>query len=267
MAFSIPNSLSPSKISSFKDCPLHFRFTVLERLPEPPSAPASKGILVHRALELLMLRPASERCGEAAMADLERARAELASHDNFTGLNLSPAESTAFIADAARLVRRYLHLEDPTQVRPVGLELRLTASLGPVRLVGIIDRLEIDPDGELVVTDYKTGAVPGERQEQARMTGVHFYALLCERQLGRRPARVQLYYLSRPEAIIARPSDQSTSGTERRALALWAAVERACEQEDFRPRPGPLCEWCSFRPYCPSWGGEPDRAEELKATL
>jgi putative RecB family exonuclease len=131
-------------------------------------------------------------------------------------------------------------------------------------LRGIIDRLELDEDGELVVTDYKTGAVPREGFEQDRLGGVHFYALLCQRLLGRRPVRVQLMYLSKPEVLIARPSEQSVVGMERRALALWAAVERACERDDFRPRAGRLCDWCSFRPYCPAWGGDPALATELR---
>ena len=59
------------------------------------------------------------------------------------------------------LVHRYFELEDPTTVRPIGLELRLAATVGSVQLRGIIDRLELDEDGELVITDYKTGAVAG----------------------------------------------------------------------------------------------------------
>ena len=68
-----------------------------------------------------------------------------------------------------------------------------------MRIRGIIDRLELDDDGELVVTDYKTGGAPGEGWEQKSMAGVHIYSLLCERMFGRRPARVQLLYLSKPE--------------------------------------------------------------------
>ena len=57
---SLPPSLSPSSIAAFKECPLAFKFSYVERLPEPPSAAASKGTLVHKALELLM-RPRAGR--------------------------------------------------------------------------------------------------------------------------------------------------------------------------------------------------------------
>jgi putative RecB family exonuclease len=98
--------------------------------------------------------------------------------------------------------------------------------------------------------------------EQARLGGVQFYALLCEQMLGRRPSRIQLLYLSEPLAIVSVPSEQSIRGLRSRTAAVWAAVVRACETEDFRPRRGPLCDWCGFRPYCPAWGGDPSLAAQ-----
>ena len=63
-------------------------------------------------------------------------------------------------------------------------------------LRGIIDRLELDADGELVVTDYKTGRAPGLKYEQRRLAGVHFYSFLCEEVLGVRPSAIRLMYLT-----------------------------------------------------------------------
>jgi putative RecB family exonuclease len=264
MGRAMPYSLSPSSISAFKECPLAFRFSYLERLPEPPTPWASKGTLVHRALELLMCRPADDRTVDAALADLDRARAELADDPEFSGLELSDEDRARFDADADALVRRYFELEDPTTVHPIGLELKLQAEFRGVRLRGIIDRLELDAGGELVITDYKTGGVPSERFEAKSLGGVHIYALLCEQMLGKRPARVQLLYLQRPEAIIATPTDQSIVGVERRTGALWNAIETACSRDDFRPHPSRLCDFCAFRSYCPAFGGDPEQAAELR---
>jgi len=264
MSLAPPWSLSPSSCSSFKECPLAFRFSYLERLPEPPAPWTTKGTLVHRALELLLDRPPDERSIDAALADLSRARVELAPHSDFADLDLTDQEWAQFDADSESLVRKYFELEDPRAIRPIGLELKLEADLGRTRLRGIIDRLELDDDGEFVVTDYKTGSVPSELWEGKSLAGVHLYALLCERMLGRRPARVQLYYLSKPEAIIATPTDQSIRGAERRTSALYEAITQACTRDDFRARPGRLCNFCTFKPYCPAHGGNPTDAVELR---
>jgi putative RecB family exonuclease len=265
MGVALPMSLSPSSVSSFTSCPLAFKFSYLDRLPEPPSVAASRGTLVHRALERLHDRPPAERTLQAALADLDQATEELVEHPEFTGLELDPSEWAGFRDEAAVLVERYFELEDPRTVRAIGLEVKLEAKIGErLRVRGIIDRLELDADGELVVTDYKTGAAPRERHERSRLGGVQIYALLCEQNFGRRPKRVQLLYLSTPEAIVTEPSEQSITGVTRKAEAVYKAIARACANDDFRPNPSVLCSYCTFMPYCPAHGGDPALAAELR---
>ena len=257
----MPRSLSPSSMSTFTSCPLAFRFSYIEKLPEPPSAPASKGTLVHLALQHLMWRPAAERTLDAALADLTRAREELAADAEFAQLELSDEEWEQFHADAEVLLRRYFEMEDPREITVLGVELRVSAETADgVTIRGIIDRLELDADGELVVTDYKTGSAPGEGWEQRSMAGVHVYSLLCEKMFGRRPARVQLLYLSGPEKIVTRATDQSLRGVEVKSNAVMRAIRVACTRHDFRPRASALCAFCSFREFCPEFGGEPAKA-------
>ncbi len=257
MSFPLPTGLSPSKVSSFKDCALAFRLSAIDHLPEPPSPWAAKGTLVHRALELLFweLDP-GQRSNDAAVERLGRAWVEAQADPEFIGLGLEAEQEAEFLADAEVLVRNAFKLEDPNEVRVIGTELRLEVQLGTLTLRGIIDRLELDADGELVVTDYKTGRAPGMAHEQSRLAGVHFYAFLCEQVFGRRPARVQLLHLREPIAISTEPSEQSIRALRGKALAVWTAVERACEREDFRPRPSGLCDFCAFKAYCPAWGGD-----------
>lgn len=263
-ALPLPSSLSPSKVSTFKDCALAFRFSAIDKLPEPPSVPATKGTTVHRALELLFLDPPERRTPERAQACLSESLSEMATDEDYLGLELDEAAAEDFASTAALMVDRYFGLEDPRAINPIGLELMLTAELGSLTVRGIIDRLELDADGELVVTDYKTGRAPSQAQEQSRLSGVHFYSLLCERVLGRRPARVQLIYLGdQPQVITTSPSEQSTRGLARKLEAIWSAVERACAHDDFRPKPSALCNWCSFKAFCPAFGGDPSQAASL----
>ena len=48
-------ALSPSRASDFMQCPLLYRFRVIDRLPSPPSAAAARGTLVHAVLELSLI--------------------------------------------------------------------------------------------------------------------------------------------------------------------------------------------------------------------
>jgi len=257
MALEVPTSLSPSRVEAFTSCPQAFRFASIDKIPEPPMIHMSRGTLVHRALELLHMEPPERRTVEVALTALDRAYTELAPTADFADLYLSDDQQHDLLDEAEVLVRRSFELEDPRLVRSIGLELKLEARVGSLTLRGIIDRLDLDDDGELVVTDYKTGRPPSVKYEQSRLNGVQFYAFLCEQNFGRRPARVQLLYLSEPLAIITAPSEQQVRFLPKRVNAVWQAVERACERDDFRPRPGPLCESCFYRAWCPAFGGDP----------
>src|SRR5947199_1906898 len=104
MVLALPTSLSPSKVASFKDCALAFRFATIDRLPEPPSPAATKGTLVHAALERLFLLEPAERTPAAALTCLDTAFGLLRTDPDFVDLHLTPDDEAAFLDDAERLV-------------------------------------------------------------------------------------------------------------------------------------------------------------------
>lgn len=254
MALSPPRTLSPSKVSAFTSCPLAFRFSQIERLPEPPSPPAVKGTLVHAALERLFWHhPRGARTPAAAAMEVDRAWEDLRDDEEVVGLGLDDMTAAEFVEDARRLVANYFLLEDPNEAHAVGVELGVETDLDGMRLRGIIDRLDVLPDGRLIVVDYKTGRSPSERFERGSLGGVQTYALLCESMLGQAPAEVRLLYLREPLAITAVATEQTIRGQRKRATAVWTAIERACDAEDFRPNVGPLCDYCNFKASCPAF--------------
>ena len=269
MALPLPSSLSPSKISSFTDCPLAFRFNAVERMPSKPTAATVKGTLVHSALERLMALDAASRVPSAAHDCLAAARSELPEDPEWIELALPAAEHDEFFASARSLVDAYFEVEDPTTIDPTGLELHLehTDPSTGMLLRGIIDRLETEPDGGLIVTDYKTGKSPNPKYAQSRMVGVHVYSYLVEKNYGQRPTRVQLLYLGDRKVVADQPTDQSTRAIERKVGAIWEAIETACAREHFEPRVSPLCNWCDYQDFCPAKGGSLELGLETAAEL
>src|SRR5918999_5893247 len=122
MVLALPYALSPSKVSSFTDCALAFRFSAIDRLPEPPAPWSTKGTLVHAALERLHLLPAPERTLDAGLDALAAAADDLRHDRDYTELQLDAEAEVAFHADAEDVVRRYFELEDPRRVEAIGLE-------------------------------------------------------------------------------------------------------------------------------------------------
>ena len=267
MPYPLPPTLSPSRVAAFCDCALAYRFANLDRLPEPPSAPATKGSLVHAALERLFALDGPDRTPAAGVACLDAAAAAMLDDPEFVELGLGPDDAASFVADAHRMLEGYFRMEDPRAVHAIGLELKLRAEVGGVQLTGIIDRLDRLPDGGLVVVDYKTGRAPSERYEQGKLLGVDTYAVLCERVLGVRPVAVRLLYVGEGVSITCTPSDRSAKFIEQKVGAVWQTIQRANARDSFGPRTGKLCDWCSFRAWCPAWGGDPDEARRLGEEL
>lgn len=259
-SWTVPTSLSPSRVESFLSCPLQFRFASIEKLPDPPTPATTKGSLVHRALELLFLHGPDERTPARLDRCVDAAVAEYQVHPDFTHLHLPADEAQRFFVECKEIAANYMAMEDPRRVNAIGLELRLEAPVGDISLRGIIDRLDLMPDGTIVVTDYKTGRAPGQNYEKKSMSGVHFYAFLCESVLGVIPSAIRLMYLKSGEVITATPSAQSTKFMTTRTSAVWKAVATACERDDFRPRPSTLCNYCAYQQWCPQFGGDPARA-------
>ncbi|MHC3428501.1 RecB family exonuclease [Streptomyces sp. DT18] len=268
-----PSSLSPSRASDFMQCPLLYRFRVIDRLPEKPSEAATRGTLVHAVLERLFDAPAAERTAERATALLpgqwEKLRAARPELDAlFTAVAAADgegAEGTAgerlarWLASAERLVERWFTLEDPTRLEPAEREMFVETSLDSgLRLRGIIDRVDIAPGtGDVRIVDYKTGKAPRPQYAEGALFQMKFYALVVWRLKGVVPRRLQLVYLGSGDVLTYDPVPGDLERVERKLHALWRAIEEATASGDWRPRPSKLCGWCDHRAVCPEFGGTP----------
>src|SRR5919202_768228 len=235
-----PTALSPSRAADFMQCPLLYRFRVVDRLPEAPSPAAVRGTVVHAVLERLFDLPARERTLGSARSLLqpqwERVREE---DPEIATLFDGDADAVAgWLAGAEELLARWFELEDPTRLEPAERELYVETTLEDgLQLRGYVDRLDVAPDGRMRVVDYKTGRAPSPLFEAK--------------------ALLQLVYLGNGEVLRYAPDEAELLATERKARALWAAIDRAARTGDWRASPGRLCDWCDHRALCPAFGGTP----------
>ena len=252
-------ALSPSRAADFMTCPLLYRFRVIDKLPEPPSAAAARGTLVHAVLERLFDLAAAARTLDAARALVQPAWERLlAAEPGLAALFAGEAEREAWIQDAAAALDSYFRLEDPRRLEPADRELYVEAELGSgLRLRGYIDRLDVAPAGDIRVVDYKTGKAPPQDFEARALFQMKFYALVLWRARGQIPRLLQLMYLGDGQVVRYAPDEADLLATERKVQALWRAIERATDAGDWRPRPGRLCEWCAHKALCPEFGGTP----------
>ncbi len=243
-------------------CPLLYRFRVIDKLPEKPSAAATRGTLVHAVLERLFDHPAQERTAPRAKElipgqwdRLLESRPELSElfpeGDEGAGL-------ARWLTEAEALVERWFTLEDPTRLEPVEREFFVETELeSGLRLRGIIDRVDVAPTGEVRIVDYKTGKAPRPEYAEGALFQMKFYALVVWRLKQVVPRRLQLVYLGSGDVLTYDPVVADLERVERKLLALWEAIREATESGEWRPRPTKLCGWCDHQASCPEFGGTP----------
>ncbi len=259
--YQTPTTLSPSRISNFRTCPLQFRFASIEKLPQPPQIHLVKGNFVHRVLELLRGNEPEHRTVEAARKAFDETRAEYEPNARFMALGLSPDASEAFFKDSRDLVNGYYRMENPRNAKIIGLELRLDSDFGKFKLGGIIDRLEYNEKNELVVSDYKTGKVPDARFGANKMDNMHIYASLCLRERGELPKRLRLMYLKSSTPIEVEVTAESNAACEAAAIETFEQIDTSCQSGQFATKKSGLCNFCAFKQWCPEFGGDDSLAK------
>jgi putative RecB family exonuclease len=247
-------SFGPSRLSTYGNCPKAFSFAYIEGLPNPPSLEAVRGTIVHSALQgLYSDHGQGARTREAAQNELDAAYQTHTLGADYLGLRFPPGDEEDFYYQCLWLTHNYFEMEDPDEITPVGLELFLSMPYNGTILRGIIDRLDMLPDGSLRIVDYKTGKAPAKKYRADKISQLLIYCLLVEEVIGQRPRSVRLLYLRDNVTIDHEVTDAAIASIRLKLEMGWTDVRRAEEADDFPPKPGPLCDWCNFQPICPAW--------------
>ena len=249
-----PRHLSPSSAASFEQCPRRWRFKYVDRQPEPSGQAALVGSFAHLVLEFLCGLPALHRTPDQAKALAKELWNDFAEEPDYVALELDESESRAFRWQAWLSIMGLWDLEDPARVEVVSTEQKVAVELGGVPFVGIIDRVDRTAD-RLVVSDYKSGTLPGVRWRSDKIQQVMLYAAALTRSADEQPERARLLYLGQRILDVA-VTDRRIEEAESSLAETWSDVSKACTANTFDAKPTVLCGWCPFVSQCPEGQAE-----------
>jgi putative RecB family exonuclease len=235
---------TPSKLTTWLDCPRRYRMTYVDR-PAPAKGPAwahnTVGAAVHLALARWWELPEEGRTGEAARALLAQAWQT----DGFE----SDVQADQWKGFAGDMVERYAERLDPADP-PRGVERTVAFKTQTLAVSGRIDRVD-ERDGELVVVDYKTGRSALTQDDARGSLALALYALGSRRTFRTPCTKVELHHLPTGKVLAWEHTSESLERHVGRAEAIAAEVVAAKETGDYPPRPSSLCSWCDFARHCP----------------
>jgi putative RecB family exonuclease len=244
--------LSFSRIDTYRICPRQFRYAYVDRLPGLPSPNLSFGSSIHSALEAFYDRklPACPTVEELLAALYE-------AWDQSGFRELPREEQLAYYRHAQDVLRRFHRRAEPTYRLPVATEVWFELPIAyEAVVVGSIDRVDVDDDGDLHVIDYKTNRKAKPRERVAGSLQLAIYALACRHLYGALPKTVSLDFVV-PGIVVSVGLEELDLDAARQAILDTAAAVRSAV---YHPTPNRLCDWCDFRSICPAWEGDPAAA-------
>ena len=257
-------NLSPSRASQFKTCPKQFKFANVDKIKEPTTEVQAKGTTVHQALEDLFDLKPDERNTEKLHNLFREAWTKVRGNDEHHNLFSSVEEEREWGLDGLKLLNNYMSIEDPTSFEPLERERWVRGSIEDLNLRGILDRMDRNNKGELVIVDYKSGKAPLAKYKEPRFFALKLYALLIQKELGEMPSELKLIYLKNSTIHTLKVTQDSLDQVKIEVLEIWNNIKKAFETNDFPATKNTLCDWCYYKPICPVFNENAPDTEKLK---
>ena len=257
-------NLSPSRASQFKTCPKQFKFANIDKIKEPTTEVQAKGTTVHQALEDLFDFKPDERNTEKLHNLFREAWTKVRGNDEHHNLFSSVEEEREWGLDGLKLLNNYMSIEDPTSFEPLERERWVRGSIEDLNLRGILDRMDRNNKGELVIVDYKSGKAPLAKYKEPRFFALKLYALLIQKELGEMPSELKLIYLKNSTIHTLKVTQDSLDQVKIEVLEIWNNIKKAFETNEFPATKNTLCDWCYYKPICPVFNENAPDTEKLK---
>lgn len=251
MTLTPPPHLSPSSMGTFKQCPLKFKFSKIDLIPDAPTEATLMGNFVHSVLEDLYAYPADERTQENAK-HIAKAVWDAEYRDRVAPYVRTDEGMRLFRWNSWWCIENLWKVEDPALVEPTGIETELNGEIGGVKIKGFIDRYSEIDDGH-IISDYKTGKAPRPKWVSDKFFQLLIYAHLLDSLGLGKPKQVELIYLKDGVRYRHEISHDDLRSVEENIVRTKQEIDSKCELEEFEPVKSVLCGWCSYKKICPAW--------------
>jgi RecB family exonuclease len=237
--------LSYSKLNTYRQCPLRYRFTYVDRLPRRPRRLFKASRRIHHAL---MRWLTYARGGTPRWEDV------LAAYDSAWGVLQDPtlADSREY-HEGLEILRGFHEANQERPCRAVLLEHRFTVPIGSHLLTGAMDRVDATDSGYEII-DYKLDRELRTQEVVDSDLQLGLYQVGLQEGQGIRPEALTLYFL--------RHNIQRTTlrgPAETKELARWVihTGDEIARERHWKPCVGEQCGGCDFRSFCPAHTGAP----------
>lgn len=256
----LPAHLSASSISTFKQCPLRFKLSRIDKIPEPPTRQTLMGNFVHDSLEHFYntVEPSQrslQQAKESAKLVWEEGNWEERVRPFLGGQSLNEFRWSSWWC-----IENLFNLENPQLINPSGVEFEVNAQINGVTIKGFIDRW-MQIDDTITISDYKTGKVPSPRYMEDKFFQLVLYSLLLtEMGITAENTQLELLYLKDGVRRHHKPKEIDYKTAINLVTTTKKEIDEAYENNKWPAVPSKLCDWCIYKSsVCSYWNKTNER--------
>jgi RecB family exonuclease len=248
--------ISYSSLENFKNCPLKYKYSEIDKIKEPKTKEAIFGNYIHRILKWFYQQdphfPTPEGLLEYYYNHWPKKEEGFSWQDE--------QEEKDYFQEGIRMLEEFYKKNMPPKTMIMDLETRFEAVIdetpnepgGKHILTGVIDRIDKLPDDTMEIIDYKTGKRMPSQNDVDTNLQLSIYALGLQRKWPKiklEDLRLSLYFLKFGEKIETKKTQADIDQTQEKLIDLIHQIQNS----SFEPKASPLCNWCGYKPICPLW--------------
>ena len=233
--------LSASSVKTYKECPLKFKFGSVLNVPSKRKTYFDLGSAVHAVAEHLTKQQ------KDGIAPTEKLAFDILEKEWNSNAYESKTKEKQDYELAKTMVQTYLDWTKNNPNTPIDVEKKFKIEIGNIPFIGYIDRVEITPDGEYEVVDFKTGYDYENKSSIKKDYQMNIYALGVEHVYGKLPKKASLFYLKHKKLVPYEIDKEQVNEIK----SLIEENVNSILSEEFEPTPGyQVCKWCDYQPIC-----------------
>ena len=239
--------LSASSLETYISCPLKFRMSKIDKIPQTASKPELVfGNIIHKTLQ---------RFHEKNKPINQNRILRIFEEEWQPGKFEYRVREEKFKSQGKDMLSHYYQHTKKTNPDVIETEYSFNFQIENITIVGTIDRIDKSKDNNISIIDYKTSKTPTNAKSSLQLA---IYSLFLEQSeekiISGAPISSSLYFLRNNEDPIR---EHTFNYDELRIVEKKIfQVADGIKNKNFEPIKGHHCNWCDYKDLsCPIWEG------------
>jgi putative RecB family exonuclease len=252
----IANIYSHSKLSSFEQCPLKYKYRYIDKIiPEvEQTIEAFLGGMVHETLEWIYTEVKKGNTPDLdTVIDFYINQWNTCFKKDFK-ITRTDCDSEYYFNQGIKFVIDYFLANSPFKDNTIELEHRILVPLdknGTYMIQGFIDRLVHNKETNIFeIHDYKTANTMKTQEELDKDRQLALYSIGIKHSYPNvQEVKLIWHFLAHNKKMISKRSDEELEQLRQDIIDLIIKIENT---KEFPPTKSALCNWCEYGTICPT---------------